>query len=320
MRKAIEEFARQFEFEPVIEQKGSFNPLKFSEFVVPGMGGSQLAADLLHRINPKLNLLSHRTYGLPDVPEVDFKDTLIIASSYSGNTEETVDALEEAVRRGLAVAAIATGARLIELATKHNIPYVKIPATGIQPRSALGYSFLGFLKLMGQEELIRKAHGLANSLDVKGMEGQGKDLAKNLQGYVPVIYASAANMPLAYIWKIKFNETGKIPAFYNVVPEMNHNEINSYSSSKDLSRPFHFIFLESPEDHPRIKKRMQVMKMLYEKWKLPFTIIHLEGQNELHEIFSNLVLADWAAYHVGEMYNHETQLVPVVEEFKKLMA
>ena len=318
MDDAIKNFPKQFAYEPKVDNEDKLK--KFSKFVVVGMGGSGHAADLLKVWRPDLELVVHRNYGLPPVPEKYLEESLIIASSYSGNTEETLSGYDEAQSRGLSVSALSTGGKLLEHAKEQGVPYIKLPDTGIQPRSSLGFMFRALLKLMGEEEALEQTHNLA--LDADSLEGPGKELAEKLNGKVPVIYSSSRNLAIANNWKIKFNETGKIPAFYNIFPELNHNEMAGFDikdSTKNLSSNFSFIFLRDSSDHQYIQSRMQVTKKLYEARNLPVIDIELEGSNIFTKIFSSLILADWTAYHIGTSYGVETEEVPMVEEFKELI-
>ena len=133
MRDAIAEFNRQFAFNPVIQNGGGFHPASHKKFVVCGMGGSELSAELLQIFCPGVPVIKWRDYDLPP-PDVT-RDALIIASSYSGNTEETISAFHEARKRELPLAAIAVGGELLEQARRHAVPYIQLPDTGIQPRS-----------------------------------------------------------------------------------------------------------------------------------------------------------------------------------------
>ena len=320
MRAAIENFNHQFEFEPVVENAEGFHPGRYKKFIVSGMGGSQLAAELLKTFRPETEIINWRDYDLPRAGGSE--ETLVIASSYSGNTEETVSAFHEAKKRSMPVAAIARGGELLELAKRHNAPLIKLPDDNIQPRSALGYSFRAFLKIMGDEELLASSRELSRTLRPGHYEGQGEQLAHAFKGFIPVIYASRENAPVAYIWKIQFNETGKIPAFYNVFPELNHNEMNGFGASgaaRPLSQMFSFIFLKSHNDDARVQKRMDVTREIYEKMKMPVREIEIRGDDRLHAVFSSIILGNWAAYHAAELYGHDSENVPVVEELKKLM-
>lgn len=321
MYDAIKNFNKQFEYEPEIENSENFKVHK--KFIVVGMGGSHLAGDLLKAWDPSLDITVHTDYSLPAMSGEDLKNSLIIASSYSGNTEETISAFEEARERGLDVMVISTGGKLADLAMEHSVPYIQMPDTNIQPRSALGFSFVAMLKAMGNEGALGDLKELASSFDPGSYEERGKDIAKILQGKVPVIYSSSRNQAVAYNWKIKFNETGKIPAFYNVLPELNHNEMTGFDvkdATKKLSENFYFFILRDNEDHPSIPKRMEVLERLYRDRGLPVEVVDIEGEFKLHKIFSSLILADWIAYYTAEQYGLESEQVPMVEEFKKLIS
>ncbi|MFH1246672.1 MAG: SIS domain-containing protein, partial [Candidatus Liptonbacteria bacterium] len=269
MDQVIRDFPEQFAYNPVIlnATDGVVQvPQNPSMIVVCGMGGSALPAEILKMWRPGLPMIVHRNYGLPafleiSAPENDPKDILVVASSYSGNTEETLSAYDEARKRGLPLAAIAVGGKLIEKAKQDKVPYIQIPDTGIQPRMSLGFIVRALCKLVGENDLLEETQELVSSLDVGTLESLGKKLAEEIRGKIPVIYASLENYILAYDWKIKFNETGKIPAMFNVFPELNHNEMTGFDregGTKNLSEPFHFILLKDQGDHPRLQKRMEI--------------------------------------------------------------
>ncbi|MBI4272842.1 hypothetical protein HY621_03245, partial [Candidatus Uhrbacteria bacterium] len=222
MSDAIKNFAKQFSYEPIIENGDGFASKQ--KVIVAGMGGSALAAGLLKTWNPDLDIRVHKDYGLPFIVESEKADTLVIVSAYSGNTEETLDAYASAGKHGIARAVITVGGKLLEAVKKDGMPYIQLPNTGIQPRSALGFSFKAHLKFLGLTDALKEISSLSKEFDPMSFEEDGKKIAKELKEHVPVLYASARNESIAYNWKIKFNETGKIPAFYNVLPELNHNE------------------------------------------------------------------------------------------------
>ena len=320
MRSAIENFADQFSYQPKIENAEPIK--KFRKFVVCGMGGSHLAAGLLKVWNPYLDIIVHRDYGLLALSDEELRERLIIASSYSGNTEEIVDGFEKAKEKNLPLAVVATGGKLLELAKEYRVPYIEMPDAGIQPRSALGFSVRAMAKIMGEESALEETGALARALDPKAFEEGGKKLAEKLRDRVPVVYSSARNEPLAYIWKIKFNETGKIPAFCNAVPEMNHNEMTGFDvqdSSKHLSERFAFIVLRDKEDHPRITKRMDILEGLYKERGLPVHTVEMKGISQFEKMFSSVLIADWVAFYTAELYGLDPNDVPMLEEFKKMM-
>lgn len=324
MEDSILKFPEQFTYEPKIENADALE--KKHKYIVCGMGGSHLSAGLAKHFLPNVEIIVHRDYGLPisgtpaSPAGTRLSEYLVVISSYSGNTEEVLDALETARAEGAAVAAITTGGMLLERAREYGIPFVQMPATGIQPRTALGFSFRALLKLMGEESLLKESSALSGALAPRALEEDGEALARMLAGRVPVIYASARNKPLAYNWKIKFNETGKVPSFFNVFPELNHNEMNGFDvteATKDLARAFHFIILKDTDDHPRIVRRMEILEQQFTERELPVETLTLKGSNALERIFSSLMLADWTALHTARRYGQEPEQVPMIEEFKR---
>lgn len=342
MYKVIKNFCSQFAYEPIVENSGQLG--KYKKFVVVGMGGSNLVTGLLRLWKPEIAIIIHRDYGLPILPAAVWGETLVIASSYSGNTEETLDGFTVAGENGLARAVITVGGKLLWGAKREGVPYIQLPDTGIQPRSAMGFSFLALLKLVGDKKDLQEVRKLNISLRSDDFEGAGRKLAQKLKSFVPIIYSSTRNEAIAHNWKVRFNETGKIPAFYNVFPELNHNEMTGFDPAslvgmnalretqptksagfgvsterKKLQKLFHFIFLRDDDDDPRIQKRMETTAELYKNINFPVEVLKLEGKNQLLKIFSSLVLADWVAYYTAVEYGVEPEQVPMVEKFKKLM-
>ncbi len=315
--QTLQNFPKQFEWEPKIENSDQL--VKADNFVVCGMGGSHLAAGLAKIALPGLSLITHSDYGFPVLP----KPGLGIISSHSGNTEEALDSFRTAKQQNIPLAVITSGGKLLELAQQNNIPYIQIPDSNIQPRFALGYSLIALLKFTGQAESLLEVSRLSNLLDASIAEHQGRELAQKLENKIPVIYGSTPNTALAYTWKIKFNETIKIPAFYNVLPELNHNEMNGFDTQEktsSLMNKFHFLFLQDQADHPKILQRMNALKTIFERQGFGVEVLPLMGESVFHKIFNSLIIADWASLYLSQFYGTDPDKVPMIEEFKKMMA
>lgn len=321
MEDSIKNIASQFLYKPVVENEGKLKST--DSFVLCGMGGSHLAADILKVYDPTLDLEIQSGYGLPFLADSKYKKSLFIASSHSGNTEEVMDFAEKALDGKHNVAVITTGGKLLEFAQKNKLPYVQMPATGVQPRAALGYALLALAKLIGDNEAVLELQTLGQKLVPVELRENGESLANELHNKVPIIYSSRINGGIAYNWKIKFNETAKIPAFFNILPELNHNEMTGFDVNdltKSLSSNFYFIFLADPNDQPKMMRRMEVLAKLYEDRGLPVKIIEMAGETVFQKIFYSLITADWAALSLSRFYGTEPEAVPMVEEFKKLIA
>lgn len=316
MEESIRGFAEQFNFEPVIENEDKLKPAK--SFVVGGMGGSNLATDIIKSAFPEIDVTVHRNYGLPDIIG-EKEEKLFIASSFSGNTEEIINFLNKALEEKLNVAVIAKGGELISIAKGKNLPYIQFPDWKIQPRMALGLSLLGLLKFM-KPEIVSELKKLSHSLNPLRFEDEGEELAEHIKGKIPLIYSSEKNKAAARIWKIKFNETAKIPSFFNVLPELNHNEMTGFDyneNNSELSKAFQFIFIKDKNDHERIQKRMEVLGKILKEKSLPVKELEMEGESETERIFNSLLLADWTALYTAKAYDSEPEEVPMVENFKK---
>ncbi len=316
MRKIILDFPKQFRIG--LEEAKDIKVLgSFDAVLICGMGGSALPGDILSMWleNYKISLpfYVHRNYSLPY--QVDEK-YLIVCISYSGNTEESLFAFREALKRKLKIVAITSGGKLEKLCEKYQIPFVKVPK-GYQPRMALGYQFSALMKILTNCGLI--GNNLENILDLEKklkpgiLELRGKKLAKKLKGKIPVVYASQQRKTLARIWKIKFNESSKIIAFFNYFPELNHNELTGFENPE---KKLHIIILRDPMDHPRILKRMRVTAAILKSKGLSVDFIDIKGEDFLCKIFFNIILSDWVAYYLAMECKTDPTSTQLQEKFK----
>jgi len=321
MEQAILSFAKQFGWQPEVVRTDRLKR-DWDLVWVLGMGGSQLGAEILRVIDSSYLILSHRSYGLPSRSGFNKDRVLLVASSYSGNTEEVVSGLKAGVEAGLEVVVISTGGQLEELAEEYQLPLVKIPDTGVQPRSALGFSVKALASVLGLDEALVRLSDLEDELNVELDRDWARQLSEQLRGKVPVVYTSTELAAVGYNWKIKFNETGKIPAFCNVIPELNHNEMTGFDhteGNRQLSESFYFLFLTDQDDHPQIKKRMEVTLKMYQDRGLPGQLLEVSGSDRVYRVFRSLLLADWTAYETALYYGADSEQVPMIEEFKGLI-
>lgn len=319
MEQTLAEFSKQFLYEPGIANSDTFGT--YTKYVLLGMGGSHLAADIIKRVHPEIDLVVWSHYGLP--PLADIQDRLVIVSSYSGNTEEVLDGLHVAKERGIPVVIITTGGALKDHAIEKRLPHVLLPATGIQPRNALGYALRGLFKIFDLEDDLVATVDLEKRLVDDTLKIQGEELGRVFVDRIPVFYASQVNRTVAYNWKIKINETAKIPAFYNIIPELNHNELSGMDrvdSTKTLSEKFAFFFITDTRDHERVQLRMRATKELYNDRGLTTHEIPLDGDAWYERILRSLIRADWFALTLAKHYGVDPDTVPIIEEFKKMIS
>lgn len=311
MRDALERFPEQFLFKPVIENVEAL--VRGKQLVICGMGGSHLSADVFNMLAPGHIRAIYSDYGLPELP--DAEKYLYVMSSYSGNTEEVMESYEQARAAGLDMCAMAVGGALIERAKADGVAHIQFPSVGLQPRAALGYGVMALAAFSG-------VNFPALQCDIFASREQGEKLAQDLIGKIPLVYASGRNGALAQNWKIKFNENTKIPAFWNTIPELNHNEMTGFdvvSATQELSEKFFVIMLRDADDHARNARRFEITRDLYRARGLMVHEVELSGVSRADKIFGSLMLADWTSVLLGEHYGVETEQVPMVEEFKKMI-
>ncbi len=281
---------------------------KIRNIIVSGLGGSAIGGDLIYDFLSDefpLPYFVNRNYGLPKFAD---ENSLVIASSYSGNTEETLSAAEEALKRGSQIICVTTGGKLQAFAENHNLPLF-IMQSGFQPRYALYSSFFALLKIFqtlgfaeNHDEIVSQ---IISNIKAKGIEysredNEAKKLAEKLIGYVPVIYGvSGKTATLAVRLKGQFNENSKSHAFYNVFPEMNHNEIIGWETFDEAQFRAKVLIFKDETYHPQIQKRIEITSELIKKSGAE--VIFLESAlNEFKlRLFDLVYLGDWVSYYLA---------------------
>lgn len=315
MLKAIEDFPQQCRAALELA-KGMTVSGKVSNIIVAGMGGSAVGGDLLRLYlhDLKIPVTTIRDYKLPSYAN---ENTLVFAVSYSGNTEETLSAFEDAVGKKAKIIAVTGGGRLWEVSKKT----IKIPK-GLQPRAALGYLFFPVLGVLVNSGIVKENSAeITEMLDILSQKEDfrqfGEKLAKKIGNRTPLIYSSEQFSAVAYRWKTQFNENSKIAAFSHVFSEMNHNEIVGYQSmNKDK---FIAIFIRDNLDNERVRKRMDITKEIISQ-KIEVEEAYTKGTYLLSRLFSGLYYADFASYYLALQNKIDPTPVHVIENLKKKLA
>jgi len=269
--------------------------------VVTGMGGSAICGDILKLYLRDLDIpiSVNRNY---DLPKEAGRDTLLFVVSYSGNTEETISCYRQGVRKSCHIVSISSGGKIEELSALNRTAHIKIPGN-FHPRCALGYTFFPLLRVLENSRIIsskeRDVAGLIKNLGKKVFELAGLDLAKKLEGKMPIIYSSGFFAPVAYRWKTQFNEHSKVMSAFHVFSELTHNEILGYHN---LEGKFHVVILSTDMDHRRITKRISITKKLLTKRGVDVSEIGIKGDSLLSKIFSAIYIGDWASFYLALKY------------------
>ena len=312
MLKVIEEFPQQCKTALELP-KGMYVSGKVDRIVVCGMGGSAIGGDLLRAYmrNAKIPVFVVREYKVPNFVD---ENTLVFAVSYSGSTEETISAFEDALKKKAKIVAVTSGGYLGQTAKK----VVKVPS-GLQPRAALGYLFFPMLGVLANSNLIDvKSNEAAEMLDTLSKTGEfkavGERISKTIGEKTPIIYASDALSPVAYRWKTQFNENSKVPAFHHAFPEMNHNEIVGYQGMGRSD--FIAIFIKDKDDNERVKKRMDITKEIISS-RVDVEEVFTKGEHLLSRLFSGIYYGDFASYYLALANKVDPTPVNVIENLKK---
>jgi len=315
LRAFPQQFTKALEWFPK-----DMNLPKASGAILCGMGGSSLPGDIVNALwIDQVRLEISREYDLP----VWIKDdTLVFLCSFSGNTEETIAAYGKARERGLPVCVITKGGKLATMAKDAGDPLLIIDEQmpGFQPRFGSGYFYAYILLAMQKAGLIDadvEAHlkELSRILGDVNPEEEARELAGRLEGRVPMVYASGAYTDsVGRIWKIKFNENTKIPAFYNSVPELNHNEMVGFTNL--LEAPLLVLMLRDSDEHPRVARRFEAMKGVFNEYKVQWLETWFAGDSMAEKLFRMLYLGDFTTYFLALKYGYDPAPVVIVESFK----
>lgn len=300
--------------------------------VVLGMGGSGVSGDVVQAVvEPRLPvpLRTIKAYG--PIPDWVGRNTLVFAVSYSGSTEETLAAMDVALERGARIVTVSSGGPLAALAASKSLAHVGIPS-GLQPRASLGYLSLPILAVLTEmglvpdlqadvDEAVKVLDEMASRChrERPTSENPAKDLAARIKGRVPVVYGGhGVGATAAYRFKCDLNEYGKTPAFWNEIPELDHNEIVGWNQLTDLtSERFVAVLLREPGEHERVSLRFEITRRLVETRLAEFVEVSSEGDSVLARLLSLIFVTQLASIYVGLAYDQDPGPVEVIMQLKQ---
>jgi glucose/mannose-6-phosphate isomerase len=298
--------------------------------IICGMGGSGIGGDLVRSVvsdEARKPIEIHRNYGIPNYTN---RKTLIITVSHSGTTEETLDAFISAHDAGGQLFAITTGSELERLAKKFKVPYYKFEHKG-QPRAALGFmlgAILAIFKKIGildmtEDEVIKsftavKDYNETLFPDSPHRKNQAKQIANDLQDYLPIIYASEKFGSLALRWRGQLAENSKEIAFYDLLPAVNHNFTGGLDFPKEAKQILKFLFIKSNYDLPRIKTRQKITAEILDKKGIVHKNIEIKNpKNILSEVLIMSLLADYTSYYLSIINNVDPTTIENIDFIKQ---
>ncbi|MBI2832214.1 MAG: bifunctional phosphoglucose/phosphomannose isomerase [Chloroflexi bacterium] len=303
-----------------------------NEVVILGMGGSAIGGDLVSRLvetEAKLPVIVHRSYDLPAF--VDGR-TLVIASSYSGMTEETLSAFEQSLKTKSKKLAITTGGKLKALADEKGIPVFNFDYR-CPPRASLPFSLLPILCFMQKlgfvsdkspdvaemVEILNKISGKINE-KVPLSQNPAKQLAQKLHGHLAVIYGAGITSEVAHRWKTQLNENSKAWAFHEVFSELNHNAVVGYQFPVELLKQVMVVLLRSPLLSQRLRLRYEVTCQLLDRAGVVYQVVDGEGDSPLAQMMSLVLTGDYASYYLALLNNIDPSPVKNIDFLKERLA
>jgi len=293
--------------------------------VFGGMGGSALCA-LIAQSWPGFNIPFEisRNY---EIPAYVGSNTVFFASSYSGNTEETLAALEAAEAKGAGIIVITSGGKLADIAKQKNYPLLSLP-TGLQPRHAAFYGLKALLTATdalgvtsyAAGELARKSDFLQQAVanwtaTVPTAKNQAKQIAQEIIGKSAVIYSGPKLAPAAYKWKISINENAKQIAWYGQYPEFNHNEFMGWTK-QPVDKPYAVIDLRGTLEHPRVQKRFGITEQLLSGLRPHPISVDAQGSDLLEQLLWTIALGDFVSIYAALLSGINPTPVELIEKLK----
>ncbi len=324
---SVDSAKRYFEAEKLAE-KIKVNYSKPDNIIISGMGGSGIGGDLLKdwaRNKTAVPIEVNREY---DLPKYAGKKSLVLITSYSGDTEEALGAFLDAIKRKCMIFCVSSGGTLLENAERLNIPYLRVPG-GMPPRAALPYLFvpllLGMEKMglvsgasqeLSEALILLKKVSKDNSPEKPAKENFSKTLALGIGQTSPVVYGFGFYRGVAERFKHQFNENSKIPAKWEVFSELNHNEIVGWERAGELGKCFSAIFIRDKEEPTEFRSRIEITKELVGKAGVGIFEVSAQGKSPLAKMLSTICIGDFTSIYLALLHGVDPTPVKTVNYLK----
>jgi glucose/mannose-6-phosphate isomerase len=332
MLRRIKELPQQIRDAWSIASKATLPPAygDVRNITVTGMGGSAIGGDLAAALladELKVPMNVHRDYGAPAYVG---RDSLVIASSYSGNTEETLSAFEECRKRGAKILVLTTGGKIGDLARVSNFPVITFSYKA-QPRAALGYSLALVLGVLTRVGFVRDLSGDIEAAlkDVSKLEervhegartNDAKKLALELYGRIPFAYGAGVMGVMARRVKGQFNENSKNWSAFDVMSELNHNAVVGFPNPFVAKEALTVLLLRSDRDNPRHKLRFEVTRELLDRAGIAHRTLQFSGQNMLSEVLQMVYFTDYVTFYLALLNGADPSQVQSIDYLKDRLA
>jgi glucose/mannose-6-phosphate isomerase len=325
MKKLIEEFTSQLEDALSIGNNSNLveTTKSISNIVITGLGGSGIGGKIVTQLvekEVKVPIFVNNGYNLPGFVN---ENTLVIVSSFSGNTEETLEAMKIAKERKAEVACISSGGKVIEIAKANSYNYIILPECH-SPRAMLTYSLTQQFYLLNHygfinddfKESIKGSISLINK-EKEEIKKEALKIAKGLKGKTPIIYSEESFEGVAIRLRQQLNENAKTLCWHHTLPEMNHNELVGWAGGKD---DYAVILFRNDSDYSRTQKRMEISKEVIQKYTNTHFEVWSKGKDAIEKSFYLIVLGDWISIYLAELLEVDPVEIKVINHLKGELA
>lgn len=320
MKNLVENFPNQLKEALQIAQSAKISAGKnIQNVLITGLGGSGIGGTIVSELAGKQSKVPVNVSKDYSIPAYVNENTLVIVSSYSGNTEETISAMEQAIAQKAQVACITSGGKIKELAEKNNFDLIVIPG-GNPPRSCLGYSLVQLLHVLDAKQVlvfnyrkqIEEAIQLLTSKKAE-IQQEAQQYAQKLHKKLPVIYCLGATEGVAVRFRQQINENSKMLGWHHVIPEMNHNELVGWTEkNEDLA----VCVLRTSFDYERNIKRLGINKAVITKFTSTFFEIMGQGSTPLVQALYLIHLTDWVSCYIADLKGIDPVEVKIIDFLK----
>jgi glucose/mannose-6-phosphate isomerase len=325
MKKLVADFSIQLQEALIIGKNHKFttNTDEFTNVVVTGLGGSGIGGSIVQNFvfdKVKKPFIVNKSYFLPEFVN---KKSLVIVCSYSGNTEETLAAMQQAIKRKATIVCITSGGKIAEIAGKKKFDCILVPA-GMPPRACLGYSLVQILFTLANFGMIDNHFEREIKAAIKQMKAgetetckKAMTIAKKINGKLPIIYSADNFEGVAIRFRQQLNENSKLLAWHGAIPEMNHNELVGW---RDDAQDKVVILLRNADDYERVQTRMEINKKVFKKYTSNIIEIYSEGKSYWEKAFYLIHLTDWVSVYLADLRNLDATEVNVIDFLKGSLA
>jgi glucose/mannose-6-phosphate isomerase len=321
MKKLVENFSNQLREALDIAAKAQITRRNnISSVLITGLGGSGIGGTILNELvadKCRVPVIINKDYFLPAFVN---ESTMVIISSYSGNTEETVNAMKEAMKRNAIIIAVTSGGEVLKMAKEKGYEHILIPG-GNPPRSCIGYCLVQLLKIfvvngLADATLLDQVKSAADLLDreEKAVQEEAHRIAEELNGKFPVLYSLGSCEGVVVRFRQQINENSKMLCSHHSFPEMNHNELVGWTTRNEAVK---VVTFHTSADYVRTKKRYEFCRPIFEKYSSGVIDIHAKGDNKLTEFLYLIHIGDWISCYIADIRGIDAVEVKVIDSLKK---